>query len=86
MNNVINTRICYCISNSDSNNCYSFRDIIQKTLLTSHMYQAKTIRRDLDKLKMLNLIDREGGRKEGSWIIVKDVVKDVVKDEQIKKQ
>ena len=39
---------------------------------------------------MLNLIDRDGGRKEGSWIVVKDVVKgvvrDVVKDEQIKKQ
>lgn len=45
---------------------------------------------DEGKLKMLNLIDREGGRKEGSWIVVKDVVKDVVKGvvkgEQIKKQ
>jgi ATP-dependent DNA helicase RecG len=102
--NVVESVIDHVVNNAEEKLIARQQDVLNE-IIKDNTISAKqladilnvndrTIQRDLDKLKILNLIDREGGRKEGSWIVVKDVVKDVVKgvvkgvvkDEQIKKQ
>lgn len=47
------------------NDTITIDEMIQKTNVSSI-----TIKRDLSELQELNVIKREGGRKQGRWVII----------------